>query len=55
MHPYNRAIDLKNEIERMDYIQDSGWVSVKGSIDTRDNTNVLFSEDGVIYGVPGED
>lgn len=53
IHPYNRAIDLKNEIKRMDYIQDSGWVS-EGSIDTRDNTNVLFSE-GVIYGVPGEE
>ena len=53
IHPYNRAIDLKNEIERMDYIQDSGWVG-EGSIDTRDNTNVLFSE-GVIYGVPGEE
>lgn len=47
MHSYNRAINLKEEIERMDYIQDSGWVG--SGYDTRGNTNIIF-KDGKLYG-----
>lgn len=48
-HAYARAEELKDEIRRLDYMQDGGWVDTRPDMKSTQTTTAIVGRDGELF------